>query len=265
MSIPRLRIPAVTMSLADDSRSMTLAGKSVRSRMQTMTSKSARAVATASLSPKCSLKTVSSNLERTPNQPRLPNDPGSRPRRQSIKSYYGLLTYAENLKMSEGTVSIRIESHPGGNVAHVTIEREKKLNALSHDQAIRFMEAFDALHDVEDLRAVVLSGAGERAFMGGADVQELRQLDAESGRAFIEAVHGVCDCVRSCPVPVIGRINGFCLGAGMELAAACDIRIVSKRAVFGMPEVQVGLPPSSRPRCCRCSSAGAKPDGWCSQ
>ena len=144
--------------------------------------------------------------------------------------------------MSEGTVSIRIESHPGGNVAHVTIEREKKLNALSHAQAIRFMEAFDALHDVEDLRAVVLSGAGERAFMGGADVQELRQLDAESGRVFIEAVHGVCDCVRSCPVPVIGRINGFCLGAGMELAAACDIRIVSKRAVFGMPEVQVGLP-----------------------
>ena len=69
--------------------------------------------------------------------------------------------------MSEGTVSIRIESHPGGNVAHVTIEREKKLNALSHDQAIRFMEAFDALHDVEDLRAVVLSGTGERAFMGG--------------------------------------------------------------------------------------------------
>ena len=144
--------------------------------------------------------------------------------------------------MSEGTVSTRIESHPGGNVAHVTINREKKLNALSHDQAVRFIEAFDALHDVEDLRAVVLSGAGERAFMGGADVQELRHLDAESGRAFIEAVHGVCDSVRSCPVPVIGRINGFCLGAGMELAAACDVRIVSKRAVFGMPEVQVGLP-----------------------
>ena len=144
--------------------------------------------------------------------------------------------------MSEGNVSTRIESHPGGNVAHVTINREKKLNALSHDQAVRFIEAFDALHDVEDLRAVVLSGAGERAFMGGADVQELRHLDAESGRAFIEAVHGVCDSVRSCPVPVIGRINGFCLGAGMELAAACDVRIVSKRAVFGMPEVQVGLP-----------------------
>ena len=68
--------------------------------------------------------------------------------------------------MSEGTVSTRIESHPGGNVAHVTINREKKLNALSHDQAVRFIEAFDALHDVEDLRAVVLSGAGKRAFMG---------------------------------------------------------------------------------------------------
>ena len=66
--------------------------------------------------------------------------------------------------MSEGTVSTRID-HTGGNVAYVTINREK-LNALSHDQAVRFIEAFDALHDVEDLRAVVLSGAGERAFMG---------------------------------------------------------------------------------------------------
>ena len=129
-----------------------------------------------------------------------------------------------------------------GHIFIVTLNRPERMNALHSPAHYELDAIWNEFESDPDLWVGILTGAGERAFMGGADVQELRQLDAESGRAFIEAVHGVCDCVRSCPVPVIGRINGFCLGAGMELAAACDIRIVSKRAVFGMPEVQVGLP-----------------------
>ena len=67
-------------------------------------------------------------------------------------------------------------------------------------------------------------------------------LDRDSARSFIELVHGTCDCLRRCPVPVIARIDGYALGAGMEIAVACDLRVATTRAKFGMPEVKVGIP-----------------------
>jgi len=89
----------------------------------------------------------------------------------------------------------------------------------------------------------VLTGAGDKAFCGGANIDEMAQIASpEDARAFIEMVHGVCRAIRAAPVPVIARINGFCLGAGLEVAAACDLRIAGETAVFGMPEVQLGLP-----------------------
>ena len=88
----------------------------------------------------------------------------------------------------------------------------------------------------------MLTGAGERAFIGGADLNELGAFCADSARLFITRLHQACDAIRKCPVPVIGRINGFCLGAGLEVAASCDMRAASDNAQFGMPEVHMGLP-----------------------
>jgi enoyl-CoA hydratase/carnithine racemase len=89
---------------------------------------------------------------------------------------------------------------------------------------------------------VVLTGAGERAFIGGADLYELQAFCADSARLYITRLHQACKAIRDCPVPVIGRINGFCLGAGLEIAASCDMRVAADGAVFGMPEVHMGLP-----------------------
>src|SRR6202043_2052901 len=79
-------------------------------------------------------------------------------------------------------------------------------------------------------------------FIGGADIEELAELDAESARSLITAVHVCCDAFRHLPVPVIARIDGWALGAGLELAAACDLRVASARSQFGMPEVRTGIP-----------------------
>jgi len=92
------------------------------------------------------------------------------------------------------------------------------------------------------LRVVVLSGAGQRAFVGGADINELAALDRDNARGFITLVHRCCDSCRRLPVPVIARIDGYALGAGLELAAACDLRVASEGSHFGMPEVRIGIP-----------------------
>ncbi len=98
------------------------------------------------------------------------------------------------------------------------------------------------LGDDEMLRAVVITGAGEKAFIGGADIGEMSRLDDATAEAFITRLHRCCDAVRELPVPAIARIQGYTLGGGLELAAACDIRIAADSAVFGMPEVKLGIP-----------------------
>ena len=130
----------------------------------------------------------------------------------------------------------------GGFVAHVTIDRAAKLNALDRALMAEIIEAMTGLADDPALRLAVVTGAGGRAFIGGADIDELTVLDADSARGFITAVHVCCDAFRHLPVPAIARIEGYALGAGLELAAACDFRIASDRSVFGMPEVRIGLP-----------------------
>jgi enoyl-CoA hydratase len=130
----------------------------------------------------------------------------------------------------------------GGFVAHITIDRTTKLNALDRSLMGEIIEAMTPLADDPALRLAVVSGAGGRAFIGGADIDELAALDADSARGFITAVHVCCDAFRHLPVPAIARIDGYALGAGLELAVACDFRIASDRSVFGMPEVRIGLP-----------------------
>lgn len=131
----------------------------------------------------------------------------------------------------------------GGRVAYVTICNEAKLNALPVEGRAELAQVMERLAEDEDLRCVVLTGAGEKAFIGGANIGEMSQFKdhnvAERGSA---TTHAACDSIRRVPVPVIARIVGYCLGAGMEIATACDMRVAATNAKFGMPEVRYGVP-----------------------
>lgn len=127
-------------------------------------------------------------------------------------------------------------------IATVTIVNPDKLNTLNSAVMTALISAIERLGKDRALRAVVLRGAGERAFIGGADINEMAGLDTGSAREFITLVHRSCDCLRRLPVPVIACIRGHVLGAGLEIAAACDLRVASTDASFGMPEVRLGIP-----------------------
>jgi enoyl-CoA hydratase len=142
----------------------------------------------------------------------------------------------------KGDIKVRLDERAGGAVARVTIDNERKLNTLNAGLMARFIAEIEALGRLDHLRAVVLTGAGTRAFIGGADIGEMAALDEGTARGFITQVHRCCDSLRRLEVPVIARIEGYALGAGMEVAAACDLRIASEGAIFGMPEVRLGIP-----------------------
>jgi enoyl-CoA hydratase/carnithine racemase len=127
-------------------------------------------------------------------------------------------------------------------IAVVTIDNPAKLNTLNTAVMADLVAAVEGLGADATLRAVVLRGAGERAFIGGADIDEMAGLDPASARAFITLVHRSCDVFRRLPVPVIARIQGYVFGAGVEVAAACDMRVAGGDARFGMPEVRLGIP-----------------------
>jgi enoyl-CoA hydratase/carnithine racemase len=143
---------------------------------------------------------------------------------------------------SPGTVSIRIQQRAGGEVATVTVDNTAKLNIFGMRLMQDFVAAVEPLAARQDLRAVVLTGAGERAFIGGANINEMAALEPGTAEQFIMRLQRCCGVLRALPVPVIARIRGYCLGAGLEIAAACDLRVAASDAVFGMPEVKVGIP-----------------------
>jgi enoyl-CoA hydratase len=145
--------------------------------------------------------------------------------------------------MSEGAVRISFDERPGGGrIGHIVVDNQRRLNCLNSSIVVALRQAFESMATDRTLRAVVLTGAGDRSFIGGADLNELQAFCADSARLYITRLHKACKSIRDCPVPVIGRINGFCLGAGLEIAASCDMRVGSDNAVFGMPEVHMGLP-----------------------
>jgi enoyl-CoA hydratase/carnithine racemase len=129
-----------------------------------------------------------------------------------------------------------------GRVARVTLHNPARLNILDTPMTMQFIQAMEEVGREEQLRAVVVTGSGDRAFIGGADIHEFSQLNPDTARTFITNIHVACQALRDCPVPVIARIRGYCLGAGMEVAAACDMRIATVDSLFGLPEVQVGVP-----------------------
>ncbi len=135
---------------------------------------------------------------------------------------------------------IAVERQARGRV-RVVLDRADKLNALSLVLLGELSDAMNALAGHDDLRCVVLCGAG-RAFSAGADLTDLRRLEPSHAERFIRGLHGACQAVRDCPVPVIAKIDGPCLGGALELAASCDMRAASHRSTFAMPEVRLGIP-----------------------
>ena len=140
-------------------------------------------------------------------------------------------------------ILLRRDERPQGLVAYVTINNAQRLNALNTPLMAAFVETMTRLGTEERLRAVVLSGAGPKAFIVGADIGEMAGIEeALQAKAFIRHLHACCEAIRNCPVPVIARIQGYCFGGGLEMAAACDVRIASEAATFGMQEVKLGIP-----------------------
>ena len=129
-----------------------------------------------------------------------------------------------------------------GAVVTVMINNQARLNCLGHAQITAFIDAVTTLADDPHLRVLIVTGEGDRAFIGGANLHELGELNPHAARDFLTLIHRMCKTLRDLPVPVIARVNGFCLGAGLELMAACDMHIASDTAIFGMPEVKIGLP-----------------------
>jgi enoyl-CoA hydratase/carnithine racemase len=140
-------------------------------------------------------------------------------------------------------IDITRERHASGVVAHVVYDNARKLNALNPPAILDLTEAFLGLAREEDLRCVVFAGAGGRSFIGGADINHMTTMKhPEDGRRFLTQIHKLCQSIRDVPVPVICKAEGYTLGAGLEVAVSCDIRIAADNAFFGMPEVKVGLP-----------------------
>ncbi len=145
--------------------------------------------------------------------------------------------------MSQDLLLSRIEDRgDAGRIAWLTVNNPLRRNALGMAGKRAIVAAFTELGRDERLRAAVITGAGDKSFIAGADIHEMKDLDAAGAAVEHGLTHDANAAIRALPVPVIARINGWCLGFGMELAAACDLRVAADSARFGMPEVRVGIP-----------------------
>jgi enoyl-CoA hydratase len=129
-----------------------------------------------------------------------------------------------------------------GGLVTIELINSKPLNIVGTGAIEELTKAFGVVGQDGDVRVVVLRGAGEEAFIAGADINEMVALDRSSAEVFIRRLAGLCEAIRECPVPVIARLAGWCLGGGLEVAMSCDLRIAESGAKFGMPEVAVGIP-----------------------
>ena len=130
-----------------------------------------------------------------------------------------------------------------GNIAVATINRPKALNALNSDVLTDLGELVDIVNADSEIRALIITGSGEKAFVAGADIGEMSTLTPEEGEAFGKHGNDVFRRIETLPIPTIAAINGFALGGGCELSMSCDIRICADTAVFGQPETGLGITP----------------------
>ena len=130
-----------------------------------------------------------------------------------------------------------------GAIATITIDQPERLNALDIAGLEALLARIEEASGRNDIRVIVLTGAGDRAFVAGADIRAMADYDAEQGARFGRLGHAVTRALEVAPQPVIAAVNGFALGGGCELALACDLRHASDNAVFAQPEVSLGIPP----------------------
>jgi enoyl-CoA hydratase/carnithine racemase len=134
-------------------------------------------------------------------------------------------------------VEVKVED----GVARVFLNRPEKANALHSALLEELRSRIESLAADESLRVMVLAGRG-RTFCGGADVAELSALKASNAAAFVERIHRCCRAIRELPLPVVAQLHGAVIGAGLEIAAACDLRVAAAGTKFAMPEVRLGIP-----------------------
>jgi len=128
-------------------------------------------------------------------------------------------------------------------VVQITINRPDKLNALNLDTLIELGDAMEDASSNNSVRAVIITGSGSKAFVAGADIEEIHALDSLQARDFSELGQQLMRQIEHCGKPVLAAINGFALGGGMELALACHLRIASDNAKLGLPEISLGIMP----------------------
>ncbi len=129
------------------------------------------------------------------------------------------------------------------NIGLLTINRPEKLNAISNELISELKNLLDEIENDEGLRVLIITGAGDKAFVAGADIKELVDRDARLGRRISQERQKIFSRIENLSVPVIAAVNGYALGGGLELALACSIRVCSEKAQFGAPEVKLGIIP----------------------
>lgn len=130
-----------------------------------------------------------------------------------------------------------------GGVLHLTVNREDKMNALNFETLDELKTIFEEAADKKEIKAVIITGSGEKAFVAGADISEISSLNEVNARKFSENGQEIFSMIENCHKPVIAVTNGYTLGGGCELAMACHMRIATANAKFGQPEVNLGIIP----------------------
>jgi enoyl-CoA hydratase len=141
--------------------------------------------------------------------------------------------------MSYNTLSLVVENH----IALLTVNRPQALNALNGEVVRELGECLKSLVQNKEVRCLIVTGSGEKAFVAGADIKEMQERDSQSGEQMALEGQGVLHLLETAPFPSIAAVNGFALGGGLELALACDFIVASKNAKLGLPEVSLGLIP----------------------
>jgi enoyl-CoA hydratase/carnithine racemase len=148
--------------------------------------------------------------------------------------------------MSQAVAGLSLETvtyEKKGRIAYVTMNRPKVLNALNHTALADLRTAFEDARDDESIRGVILTGAGDKSFIAGADINEVATDTPVQAEAKTRRGHDLMDLVENLGKPVVAAVNGFALGGGCEAALACTIRLASEGAKFGLPEVKLGIIP----------------------
>ena len=128
-------------------------------------------------------------------------------------------------------------------IATITFNRPEVLNALNEASLKEFSHAIDKVAGDGDIRVLILTGAGDKSFVAGADITEFLKFNALKAKIFSEMGHGIVNKMQELPIPVIGAVNGFALGGGCEVVIACDFIYASENAMFGLPEINLGIIP----------------------